>query len=109
MPRLPFVLLSSLLFTALPAWAADGGSKPRPLNLSLPRDIVDAPASAPAGDETVERNLKAPTTEPAPGRSLPYGAGYEHRVRQFEHGSGAASGAAGGGAAPGGAGGRRGR
>lgn len=108
MLRLPFALLSCLLVIAPSAWA-DGAAKPRPLNLSLPRDILDSPASAPPGDETVERNLQAPApTAPAAGRALPYGAGYEHRLRQFEHGAGAATGGTGG-AAPGAAGGRRGR
>ncbi len=97
------------LALALPGWAT-AGSKSRPLNLSLPHDMVQAPSS-PRGDDTVERNLHAPASPreganaPALPPPLPYGAGYEHRHQEFGGAgpSGAGAGAAagsGGGAGP---------
>lgn len=67
MSRLNLILLPSMLALALPSWGAGGAKSPgRPLNLSVPRDMVHAP-SAPQVDETVERNLRAPA--PPPGRA----------------------------------------
>jgi hypothetical protein len=85
MSRLNLILLPSMLALALPAWAASGG-KPqhaRPLNLSVPRDVIEAPGDRQI-DKTVERNLRAPATprgahSPSHPAALPYGAGYEHR------------------------------
>jgi hypothetical protein len=108
------ILLPALLALALPGWAetrpADAkAAQDRPLNLSLPRDVLRAPAN-PQMDETVERNLRASvpsqdgTKAPAHPALLPYGAGYEHRRQDMGGtGSGTGSGAAGGGT------GRRGR
>lgn len=110
MSRLNLILLPSMLVLALPGWAAEsGGARGRPLNLSLPRDVLHAPGT-PQVDETVERNLRAPAPRQdganAPGLppSLPYGAGYEHR-----HGETGGAGAATGAGAGGGGAGRRGR
>jgi len=87
-PRLNLILLPCLLALALPGWAEGRpanakAAQARPLNLSLPRDVLQTPATQPV-DETVERNLHAPASPPgskAPARpaTLPYGAGYEHR------------------------------
>lgn len=115
MTRLNLILLPSMLALSLPAWSA--GTKaahPRPLNLSLPHDVLKTPAQQPV-DETVERNLRAPTppqggaSAPSHPAALPYGAGYEHRHQEFG-GAGAGVGAgAGAGPAGGGGAGRRGR
>ncbi|MFH1816950.1 MAG: hypothetical protein ABIK08_01525 [Pseudomonadota bacterium] len=66
------------------AEARQGNTKivqPRPLNLSLPRDLPPPPGTSQV-DEAVQRNLHAPAptqdSQQAPAR-LPYGAGYEHR------------------------------
>jgi hypothetical protein len=114
--RLHLILLPSVLALALPGWAearpADARSvQARPLNLSLPREVLQAPGSQQI-DETVKRNLHAPTpiqgsTPSAHPAALPYGAGYEHRRHEMGGaGAGAGAGAAGGG---GGGAGRRGR
>lgn len=114
MSRLKPVLLPVVLVLALPGWAgAASPAKARPLNLSLPRDVIDAPASRPL-DENVERNLREPAPSPdadgKKGPALRYGAGYEHRHRQFDGGGAAAGGTASGSpAASGGAGGGGGR
>jgi hypothetical protein len=83
MTRLNLILLPSMLVLALPSWGAGGAKTPgRPLNLSVPRDVVQTPRD-PQVDETVERNLRAPVPPRGPHAShpaaLPYGAGYEHR------------------------------
>jgi hypothetical protein len=104
MPRLYLILLPSVMTLALPGWAEARQAnakteQARPLNLSLPRDVLQAPGN-PRIDETVERNLVDPVpSQPgsvAPTRpaTLPYGAGYEHR-HQERHGAGGGSGAAG--------------
>jgi len=110
--RLNLFLLPSLLALALPGWAEERpantkAAQSRPLNLSLPRDVLQAPASQPA-DERLERNLNAPVPSqsskiPARPAPLPYGAGYEHRHQEM--------GGAGAGASPAGnaGAGRRGR
>lgn len=117
MSRLNLILLPSMLALALPGWAADESqaARGRPLNLSLPRDVLHAPGT-PQIDETVERNLRAPAPQQdganAPGLSptLPYGAGYEHRHREMDGaGVGAGAGAGVGAAGARGGGGRRGR
>ena len=100
MSRLNLILVPSLLALTLPGWAA-AGTKGRPLNLSLPRDVLHAPGSKPV-DETVERNLRAPAPSreantPAQPVPLPYGAGYEHRHQEIG-GAGGSAGAGGGGA-----------
>lgn len=110
MSRLNLILLPSMLALALPSLAAADAksAQSRPLNLSLPRDVLHTPGNHQV-DETVERNLRAPqppqdsTQAPPP---LPYGAGYEHRHREIDNGAGAGAGA---GAGSGGGAGRRGR
>jgi hypothetical protein len=101
MPRLHLILLPSILVLALPAGAEARlekakAAQARPLNLSLPHDVMQAPANRQV-DETVERNLNAPAplrddskTLVSPAR-LPYGAGYEHRHPEMG-GAGAAGG-----------------
>lgn len=108
MPRPHLILLSALLFLALPGWAVaapanEKAAQARPLNLSLPRDVLQS-SGAHEDDEAVERNLQAPAT-PAEGTdapvhpsTLPYGAGYEHRRQEFG-GAGAGAGAGPGGGA----------
>lgn len=112
MSRLNLILLPSMLVLALPGWAASG-AKPehvRPLNLSVPRDVIEAPGDRPV-DETVQRNLRTPATprgarSPSHPAALPYGAGYEHRHQDTGSqdawtGTGANSGSAGAGAGAG--------
>lgn len=111
MPRLHLILLPSILALAPPGWAETlpaeaKAAQARPLNLSLPRDVLQAPGS-PQIDETVERNLRAPvplqgSIAPARPPILPYGAGYEHRHQEV---GGAWAGAGGGAGAGLGAGG----
>ncbi|HEY9146929.1 MAG TPA: hypothetical protein VIN36_09615 [Thiobacillus sp.] len=112
--RLNLILVPSVLALASPGWAEARQSnakaaQPRPLNLSLPRDALRAPAAGQV-DETVQRNLRAPA--PVPGNTqapatLRYGAGYEHR--QQEMGGAAAGGSAGSSAGSAAGSGRRGR
>lgn len=116
MPRLHLILLPSVLTLALPGWV-EASPKPapdkqaRPLNLSVPRDmLLPAPTNG-QPDEAVLRNLQAPAQAgngpPAPAHPaiLPYGAGYEHRHREM----GGSGGGAGPGTNAGSGGGRRGR
>lgn len=113
MSRLHLILLPSVLTLALPGWvearqANAKAEQARPLNLSLPRDVLQTPGTRQI-DETVERNLIAPVPSQPGSKALdhptvlPYGSGYEHR-HQERHGAGA-------GASPAGnsGGGRRGR
>lgn len=90
MLRFKLILLTSVLTLALPAWAESGpetvpSAQTRPLNLSLPRDVLQRMPSGEPPDETVLRNLGTPVQnrnkQEAPARPahLPYGAGYEHR------------------------------
>lgn len=113
MSRLNLILLPSLLVLSLPGWAETrpANAKPahtRPLNLSLPRDVLQAPVDHQT-DGVAERNLHAPDAPrqgahaPAHPATLPYGAGYEHRHPEM---GGAGSGTGG---SPGGGAGRRGR
>jgi hypothetical protein len=112
MSRLNLILLPTLLTLALPGWADTRpanarAAQARPLNLSLPHDVLQAPGSQPA-DETVQRNLRAPvppqdSKTPAPPAVLPYGAGYEHRQQEMGGAGAGASPSSGAGA------GRRGR
>ncbi len=89
MPHRPLILLSCLLALASPAQAGErqdtaASATARPLNLSLPRDMLYAPGKDEA-EEAAQRNLAPPQTGRMPGSaaphpsSLPYGAGYEHR------------------------------
>ena len=112
LPRLSLLLVPSVLALAMPALAeARQGNanivQPRPLNLSLPRDLPHPPGTSQV-DEAVQRNLRAPAptqdNPQAPAR-LPYGAGYEHRHPEM---GGAAPGGSPG-TAPGAGAGRRGR
>jgi hypothetical protein len=119
--HLTLILVPPVLALASPAWAEARQAntkvtQPRPLNLSLPRDVLSAPGASQV-EEAVQRNLRAPVpvegSAPAPVR-LPYGAGYEHRHQEMggmPAGAGAGAGAsAGAGAGAAGAGaGRRGR
>jgi hypothetical protein len=110
--RLSLILFPSVLALASPGWAEARqanakAAQPRPLNLSLPRDVLITPGTGQA-DEQVQRNLRVPV--PAPGHSqaparLRYGAGYE--LRHQEMGGAATGGSAGAGSA--GGSGRRGR
>lgn len=127
MTRLTPILLPLILTLAPPAMANAGPEKKpaahaRPLNLSLPREMLSQTPPNGTPDETTLRNLQAPApTENAPAAGsrppgLPYGAGYEHRQQDMQGpGGGAGMGGAGtgaGGAGAGGAGaggGRRGR
>ncbi|MBW8329183.1 MAG: hypothetical protein K0M48_08570 [Thiobacillus sp.] len=112
--RLNLILIPSVLALASPAWAqarqtSPKAAQPRPLNLSLPHDILRTPAGP--VDETVQRNLHAPApplqgNKPGPAQ-LRYGTGYEHR--QQEMGGAAAGGSAGAGAGSAAGSGRRGR
>lgn len=116
--RLNLILLPSVLVLASPTWAEArqvNAKTPqaRPLNLSLPRDVKQAPGAGQADemvDETVQRNLLAPAPDDvqAPSR-MRYGTGYEHRHQEM--GGTAVGGAAAGGAGAGSAAGsgRRGR
>lgn len=118
--RLNLILVPSLLTVAMPAWAearlaAHKPAPPRPLNLSLPRDLLHAPGTAQA-DDTVQRNLRAPQpveADTVPPARLRYGAGYEQRLREMGGAAGPGpAGGAGVGGAPGAGGagaGRRGR
>ena len=110
--RLNLILVPSVLALASPGWvearqANAKATQPRPLNLSLPRDALRAPGAGQV-DETVQRNLRAPTplpgNTPAPATLL-YGAGYEHRHQET---GGAATGGSGN-AGPTAGSGRRGR
>ena len=116
MSRLHLILLPSILTLALPGRVEAGLEKApvtqaRPLNLSLPRDVlIPAPASG-QPDETVMRNLRAPAQAGSGSNAfaqptrLPYGAGYEHRLQE-KGGAGAGVGTnpSGGGGGGGGAG-----
>lgn len=116
MPRLHLILLPSVLTLMFPGWVeADQKKAPasqvRPLNLSLPQDVLlHTPANGQA-DEAALRNLRAPapsgdgSNANARPTSLPYGAGYEHRHQEMR----GAGGAAGSGASVGKGAGRQGR
>jgi uncharacterized membrane protein YgcG len=107
MSHLSLILLPSMLVLVSPGWAA-GGAKAaptRPLNLSLPHDVLHPPGDHQV-DETVERNLRARapaqgTRAPSHPAALPYGAGYEHR----HQGTGGQEARTGGSASPGSGGG----
>ena len=107
MTRLIPFLMPCILTLAHPAMA-DAGSEDmpaanvRPLNLSLPREMLSQPSTNGVSDETMLRNLQAPGRTgngPEAGSrpsSLPYGAGYEHRQRNTRNpGSGAGTGGSG--------------
>ena len=114
--RLNLILVPSVLALASPCWgearqANAKSTQPRPLNLSLPRDALRAPGTGQV-DETVQRNLHAPT--PVPGNTqapatLRYGAGYEHRHQETGGAATGGSAGAGAGAGAGTSAGRRGR
>jgi len=92
--NLPLLLLA----LALPAWGQDVPAAPeartaKPLNLSLPKDLIrstPAPFLGEAADDPVARNLR-----PEAGRK-PYGSGYEARQREVNSGGGAGRGNGGG-------------
>lgn len=112
--RLNLILVPSVLALASPAWAEarpapTKPSQPRPLNLSLPHDVLHTPDAGQV-DATIQRNLRAPAPvegSPPPPARLRYGAGYEQR--QQDMGGAASGGAPAGGAASGAGAGRRGR
>ncbi|MFN3543783.1 MAG: hypothetical protein ACK4UX_02920 [Thiobacillus sp.] len=106
MNRLALPLLFLLgLASAAPCWAEPSrGGKSKPLNLSLPRDFLQAPPGPDTNDQ-VRRNLEAPATQVPP--PLPYGSGYESRHANGGSAGGAPFAGAGAGAmqaAPGGPG-----
>lgn len=111
--RLNLILLPSVLALASPTWAEARQAnaktpQSRPLNLSLPRDVKQAPGAGQA-DDTVQRNLLAPA--PAQGNAqtpsrMRYGTGYEHRQQEM---GGATPGSTGAGAGSAAGSGRRGR
>jgi hypothetical protein len=119
MSRLYLILLPSILTLALPARVEAAGlekapvTHARPLNLSLPRDVLIPALASGQPDETVMRNLRAPaqtgsgSNASAQPTRLPYGAGYEHRLQE-KGGAGAGVGTNPSGGGGGGAG-RRGR
>lgn len=98
-----FILQLLLLALTLPAWGQESPAAPaartaRPLNLSLPKDVIRStptPFMGEAADDTVARNLR-----PETGR-LPYGSGYEARQREKKSGDGAGWGNGEGGRSPG--------
>lgn len=103
MQRLNLILLPSALALALPGWAGASEKKvavseARPLNLSIPQDVLARPSGSSPVDETARRNLSVPApTSHAPGAAarpanLPYGAGYEHRHQEMWGASGSSSG-----------------
>lgn len=93
MSRRLLILLASAPVLAGPVWGDSGQKKAtaadaRPLNLSLPRDVLAQSFGSRPVDETVQRNLGAPAPAgTVPGGashppSLPYGTGYEHRHQE---------------------------
>lgn len=116
LPRLSLLLVPSVLALAMPALAEArqsnaNSAQPRPLNLSLPRDLPHPPGTSQV-DEAVQRNLRAPAPTqdsqraPAP---LPYGAGYEHRHPEMGGAAPSVSPGTAPGTVPGAGAGRRGR
>lgn len=126
----PRAISSPLLLLALaapPVWpqtvpATDRAAPARPLNLSLPRDVLRSSPQAIGGtteEDAATRNVRPETADDEKGKErLPYGTGYEARQRGVAadplfgggagsiHGGGAAGagGGMGGGAARGGMG-----
>ena len=87
-----------LLLLALPAWGQStptssgsvGGEAHRPLNLSLPRDVLAQPATVIRNnaDENVVRNLRQEDEDAdRRGTHQRYGTGYEARQRAGSMGS----------------------
>lgn len=119
MLRLKLILLTSVLTLALPAWAESGpetvpNAQARPLNLSLPRDVLQPMPNGEQSDETVLRNLSTPAqnrNKQEGSAHLPYGAGYEHRHPETRGTSGSSQpgGSAGNAGSAGSGAGRRGR
>lgn len=95
-----FIPLTCLLLLAVPAWgqsaAAPSGDMQRPLNLSLPRDVLSQPSGMLRNDadETAARNLRKEDESNAQ-RPPRYGTGFEARQRGLA-GDGTASGMGGG-------------
>ncbi|MDP1606116.1 MAG: hypothetical protein Q8L93_05680 [Rhodocyclaceae bacterium] len=89
-----FILQLLLLALTTPAWGQDSPAAPeartaKPLNLSLPKDLIRSPPASFQGeavDDPVARNLR-----PEAGRK-PYGSGYEARQRETNPGDGAGRG-----------------
>lgn len=102
-----FILQLLLLALTTPAWGQSSPAAPetrtaRPLNLSLPKDVIRStptPFMGEVVDDTVARNLR-----PEAGRK-PYGSGYEARQRETNSGDGAGRGNGGSGAGAGNSGG----
>jgi len=116
MSRLHLILLPSVLTLVLPGWVEaspkqEPARQARPLNLSLPRDVLLHTPGNGQTDEAVLRNLRAPaqtgdgSNASARPTNLPYGAGFEHRHQEMR----GADSAAGSGAGAGNGAGRRGR
>lgn len=101
-----------LLLLAVPAWGQSlplpaGGEAHRPLNLSLPRDVLAQPSTVIRNDadENAKRNLRQ-EGDGAEKRTTHqrYGAGYEARQRGMATASGAGHGGSAGSPMGGGAG-----
>ena len=116
MKLLTLILHLSLLIVAVPAWGQPpsppaGNEARRPLNLSLPHDVMSKPSSVLLNDspDTATRNLR----QEEEGNSKraerqPYGTGYEARQRGMASGSNSGFGGSGAGAGAGAGGGGRG-
>ncbi len=122
MKLLTLTLNLSLLIVAVPAWGQPpsppaGNEARRPLNLSLPHDVMSKPGSVLLNDsqDTATRNLRQ--EDDGIGKRAerqPYGTGYEARQRGMSsessssgfRGGGSVSGGGAGAGAGGGGGGR---
>jgi hypothetical protein len=107
-----FTFRIALLLLATPAWGQSlpvpaGDESPRPLNLSLPRDVLAHPPAFVRSEteDTATRNLRQePAAGAKPAARHPYGTGYEARQRGTSSIGGAGGQAAGGGGGRGGMG-----
>ncbi len=85
----------SLLIVAAPAWGQPpsppaGNEARRPLNLSLPRDVLTNPTAVirTESEDTATRNLRQEKEENGKrAERQPYGTGYEARQRGMASGS----------------------
>lgn len=84
-----------LLLLAVPAWGQSpplpaGGAAQRPLNLSLPRDVLTNSTAVirTESEDTATRNLRQEKEENGKrAERQPYGTGYEARQRGMASGS----------------------
>lgn len=106
----------SLLIVAAPAWGQPpsppvGNEARRPLNLSLPRDVLTNPTAIirSESEDIATRNLRQEKEENGKrAERQPYGTGYEARQRGMASGSNSGFGGSGAGAGAGAGGGGRG-